>query len=179
MCHFCTCVCLCMCAHVRAFEIFFQKARKREVMNGKVSFWFCFLPVTMSGKQNKTNPQKVRRWRLKAEILWILFSFLLGWKISVLLGKKRKKKKINRLFSGAVSLSPPPLLMYQLIFFRVLHISRHKEISALISRALHRSPEWPATATPKSTLALSITHPTLLQAKKSHPYKTFPSNIKY
>lgn len=58
MCHFCTyvfvsvCVYMLMCMHLK-FSF-----KKQEMMNGKVSFSFCFLPVSMLGKTEQNKPTK-------------------------------------------------------------------------------------------------------------------------
>lgn len=180
MCHFCTymfvSVYMLMCMH---FKFSFRKQEIMKWWMGKFLSGSTFFLFVCREKQKKTNPQKVRRHRLKVEILYFIYFILLGgcWKVLVLLGergkRKERKKKKSTDFPGTVSLSPSPLLIYRVPFFRILHIWRHSEILALIFGDPYRSPEWRATATLKCTLALSITHPRLLEAKKSSSYKNY------
>lgn len=66
MSHFCARVHQFDCVH--AFEIFFQKPRNHEMMNGKSFFLVLFCTSSYVG-ENKTNPQKFRRHKFKVEIL--------------------------------------------------------------------------------------------------------------
>lgn len=86
----------------------------------------------------------------------VLLRFIV-WFSQVLLGKKKKSKrgkknpKMNRLSPGTILLFLLPLLIYQLIFFGVLHIWRYTKMLALIIGSPRRSHVLQATATMKST----------------------------
>lgn len=67
-----------VCVPVHAFDIFFQKARNYEM--GKFLSGFTFSLLVCREKQTKSNAQKVRRCKLKVEILLILWwFFVLFW----------------------------------------------------------------------------------------------------
>lgn len=117
---------------------------------GKFLSGFTFSLLVCREKQTKPNAQKVRRCKIKVEILWILWwSFVLFWVFgclgfflvcvrvvvvveSITFNWEKKKKRVNRLLPVTVSHLPSLLLIYKLIFFKVLHIQRYCDILALV-----------------------------------------------